>query len=151
MTLVMLVPLLMHCKSSSKLSKAEPGDSTILVDDDITTIDSLSAGSMDDMLKVSNSIRQDLEAYFSNFASLDLQDEEKRQLYLDKSLEHFDSPNTPVLIIVSQVNGAPVYDKPITIEKYFDYLKHTRQNPHTIHNFHLNDDGKINQLELILK
>ena len=42
---------------------------------------------------------------------------------INETLGLFESPNVPVLIIISQNQGFNDYDRPTTIEKYLNYLK----------------------------
>ncbi len=144
---IWVLPLLTSCKAT----KSEPTSSTSTPQENVTTDGSMTSKDLDDMLRVSGTIRQDLENYFNEFSKLSLDDEEKRESYLSKGLSWFQDASTPVLIIVNEVNGKKIYDKPTTIEQYLDYLKHTRQSPHTINNFELNEAGRITKLELTLK
>ena len=63
----------------------------------------------------------------------------------------FESPNVPVLIIISQNLGFNDYDRPTTIEKYLNYLKDQKISPNRVQEIKYNANGKINELELIKK
>ena len=67
---------------------------------------------------------------------------------INEALGMFASPNTPVLIVISEYNGQKDYDRPTTIEKYLNYLKDQRKNINTVSNLKLNASGKITEVEL---
>ena len=60
----------------------------------------------------------------------------------------FASPDTPVLIIISQSGDQVDYDEPTTIKKYLEYLKDTRNEPATVKNLEFDANGKIKEVEL---
>ncbi|MEK6478022.1 hypothetical protein WJR50_10825 [Catalinimonas sp. 4WD22] len=66
-----------------------------------------------------------------------------------EALDMFASPDTPVLIIISQSGGTTDYDEPTTIRKYLEYLKDTNSRPAAIHNLEVDANGKIKEVELI--
>ncbi len=70
---------------------------------------------------------------------------------INDTLGMFESPNVPVLIIISQSPGFNDYDRPTTIEKYLNYLKDQKKAGHKVHEIKYNNSGKINELELIVK
>lgn len=70
---------------------------------------------------------------------------------IDEALKLFASPDTPVLIIISQAGGITDYDKPTTIQKYLNYLKDTRNNPNRISSVKKDGYGQITAIELIKK
>ena len=70
---------------------------------------------------------------------------------INETLGMFESPNVPVLIIISQSPGFNDYDRPTTIEKYLNYLKDQKKAGHKVHEIKYNSNGKINELELIKK
>ena len=70
---------------------------------------------------------------------------------INETLGMFESPNTPVLIIIKQNQGFNDYDRPTTIEKYLNYLKDQKISPNKVHEIKYNANGKINELELIKK
>ena len=105
-----------------------------------------------DMHHISRTLRKDLEDFFQEFSELSFDQEEKRQEQIEYGLTYFHNNETPVLIVVNLLDDQQkIYDEPMTIVNYLDYLKHTRKNPHTINNFELNDEGKITMLELVTK
>ena len=143
--LLVALGLLAGCKVSQPKADATPQAEAPAVNAQFST------NGMDNMLRVPGTIRHDLETYFEEYSQLALGDEEKREDYLQKGLAYFQNASTPILIIVNQADGKNIYDKPTNIEKYLDYLKHTRQSPHTINNFELDEEGRITKLELTLK
>ena len=70
---------------------------------------------------------------------------------INETLGLFESPNVPVLIIISQSQGVNDYDRPTTIENYLNYLKDQKKLTEKINNIKYNSNGKINELELIKK
>ena len=66
-------------------------------------------------------------------------------------MSYFDSKDTPVFIAFYKEDGKKDYDKPTTIEKYLNYLKDQKKNPYKIDIAIYNDDGKIEELELITR
>ena len=70
---------------------------------------------------------------------------------IDETLGMFESPNTPVLIIIKQNQGFNDYDRPTTIEKYLNYLKDQKKAAEKVYDIKYNANGKINELELIKK
>ena len=70
---------------------------------------------------------------------------------INETMDMFESPNVPVLIIINQSAGFNDYDRPTTIEKYLNYLKDQKISPNQVHEIKYNNSGKINELELIKK
>ena len=70
---------------------------------------------------------------------------------INETLDMFESPNTPVLIIIKQNAGFNDYDRPTTIENYLNYLKDQKKATEKISDIKYNSNGKINELELIKK
>ncbi len=70
---------------------------------------------------------------------------------INETLELFESPNTPVLLIIKQNAGFNDYDRPTTIEKYLNYVKDQKKASEKVHEIKYNANGKINELELIKK
>ena len=70
---------------------------------------------------------------------------------INETLGMFESPNTPVLIIIKQNAGFNDYDRPTTIEKYLNYVKDQKKATEKVHEIKYNANGKINELELIKK
>ncbi len=90
-----------------------------------------------------------LEEYFSSIASARTAEEANAKI--TQALKLFDSPETPVLIIISQEAGMNDYDKPTTISKYLNYLKDTKTNINRVYSVETDDYGQIKALELIKK
>ena len=70
---------------------------------------------------------------------------------INETMEMFESPNTPVLIIIKQNQGFNDYDHPTTIEKYLNYVKDQKKATEKVFDIKYNAKGKINELELIKK
>lgn len=70
---------------------------------------------------------------------------------INETLDMFESPNVPVLIIIKQNAGFNDYDRPTTIENYLNYLKDQKKATEKISDIKYNSNGKINELELIKK
>ena len=70
---------------------------------------------------------------------------------INETLGMFESKNAPVLIIISQGPGFNDYDRPTTIENYLNYLKDQKKATEKVFDIKYNDNGKINELELIKK
>ena len=68
---------------------------------------------------------------------------------INETLGMFESPNTPVLIIIKQNAGFNDYDRPTTIEKYLNYVKDQKKATEKVHEIKYNSNGKINEIELI--
>lgn len=67
---------------------------------------------------------------------------------INEALSMFASPETPVLIVISEEEGKKDYDKPTTIRAYLNYLKDQKKNVNDIENVIVNDSGKITEVEL---
>ena len=67
---------------------------------------------------------------------------------INQALEMFASPDTPVLILVSQEGNIRDYDRPTTIRKYLELLKDQKRYNNDIENVQYNAAGKITELEL---
>lgn len=67
---------------------------------------------------------------------------------INEALSLFASPDTPVLIVISESDGMKDYDKPTTIRQYLNYLKDQKKNPNMISDIKTNGEGKITELEL---
>ena len=70
---------------------------------------------------------------------------------INETIGLFESPNVPVLIIIKQNAGFNDYDRPTTIEKYLNYLKDQKKATEKVFGVKYNNNGKINELELIKK
>src|SRR5688572_25398219 len=67
---------------------------------------------------------------------------------INEALTLFASPDTPVLIVISESGGIKDYDKPTTIRDYLNYLKDQKKNINQISNVQTDSSGKITELEL---
>jgi len=68
---------------------------------------------------------------------------------IDLSLQQFASPDVPVLIIISQVDGINDYDRPTTAVNFLNLLKDTKSYKYKIVSVKKNSSGKITELELL--
>ena len=67
---------------------------------------------------------------------------------INEALTLFASPDTPVLIVISEEGGQKDYDRPTTIRQYLNYLKDTKNNSNSISNLQFDNSGKITEVEL---
>lgn len=67
---------------------------------------------------------------------------------INEALTMFASPDTPVLIVISESGGQKDYDRPTTIREYLNYLKDQKKNINTITNLQTDNSGKITEVEL---
>lgn len=67
---------------------------------------------------------------------------------INEALTLFASPETPVLIIISEEGDQKDYDRPTTIKEYLNYLKDQKKNINAISNVKVDSSGKITELEL---
>lgn len=67
---------------------------------------------------------------------------------INEALSLFASPETPVLIVISESNGQKDYDRPTTIRDYLNYLKDQKKNINKISDVQFDSSGKITELEL---
>jgi len=67
---------------------------------------------------------------------------------INEALSMFTSPETPVLIVISEEGGKKDYDRPTTIKAYLNYLKDQKKNINNIENVKLDSSGKITEVEL---
>jgi hypothetical protein len=65
-----------------------------------------------------------------------------------EALGMFASPDTPVLIVISNENGLKDYDRPTTIRSYLNYLKDQRKNINRIEHLQFDASGRITEVEL---
>ena len=97
-------------------------------------------------LEASSMSLDDYFALIAGAASVD-----KANQKINEALKLFGSPDTPVLIIISEEGDIVDYDKPTTAKKYLEYLKDQKKNLNEIGNIEYDDNGKIKLLELIKK
>lgn len=75
---------------------------------------------------------------------------DKANSLINKALGLFESPDVPVLIIISVYgNNNYDYDRPTTAAAYLNYIKDQRKVKARVHNVVKNEAGKITELELI--
>lgn len=67
---------------------------------------------------------------------------------ISEALALFASPETPVLIIISEEGDQKDYDRPTTIKEYLNYLKDQKKNSNTISTLKVDSTGKITEVEL---
>lgn len=67
---------------------------------------------------------------------------------ISEALTLFASPDTPVLIIISESGGQKDYDRPTTIKDYLNYLKDQKKNINPINDLKFDNAGKITEVEL---
>jgi hypothetical protein len=67
---------------------------------------------------------------------------------ISEALSMFASPDTPVLIVISEQNGQKDYDRPTTISAYLNYLKDQKKNANKVEKLQFDNSGKITEVEL---
>jgi len=67
---------------------------------------------------------------------------------INEALSLFASPNTPVLIVISDSGGQKDYDRPTTIQAYLNYLKDQKKNSNYVSDLKFDSSGKITEVEL---
>lgn len=67
---------------------------------------------------------------------------------INEALSLFASPDTPVLIVISEEGGQKDYDRPTTIKAYLNYLKDQKKSINSISNLQFDSSGKITEVEL---
>ncbi|MDH4296090.1 MAG: nucleoid-structuring protein H-NS [Cyclobacteriaceae bacterium] len=68
---------------------------------------------------------------------------------ISEALTLFTSPETPVLIVISESGGQKDYDRPTTIRDYLNYLKDQKKRADKIGNLQFDSSGKITEVELV--
>jgi len=87
-----------------------------------------------------------LDQYFSSIASAN--NPASANTTINEALALFASPNTPVLIVISESGGQKDYDRPTTIKDYLNYVKDQKKNANKISNLQFDNSGKITEVEL---
>jgi len=64
-------------------------------------------------------------------------------------LQQFDTPDIPVLIIISNAGGFNDYDRPTTISRFLNYLKDKQSYHYKVDSVKRDGLGKLTELELI--
>lgn len=93
-----------------------------------------------------NAPKAKLTQYFQSIASSS--NAASANSSINEALSLFTSPDTPVLIVISEENGQKDYDRPTTIRQYLNYLKDTKNNSNAISNLQFDNSGKITEVEL---
>lgn len=68
---------------------------------------------------------------------------------INEALTLFASPDTPVLIVISESAGLKDYDRPTTIKDYLNYLKDQKKRADKLGNLQFDSAGKITEVELV--
>lgn len=92
-------------------------------------------------------VARSLDDYFNDIANAGSPAEANQKIQIALGL--FQTPNAPVLIIISQSGDYKDYDRPTTINKYLNYIKDQKKNINLIENIVYDKNGKIIELELI--
>lgn len=87
-----------------------------------------------------------LDLYFNNIANSS--NVNAANSSINEAMAMFSSPDTPVLIVISEEGGQKDYDKPTTIREYLNYLKDTKKSMNKISDIKTDGSGKITELEL---
>lgn len=87
-----------------------------------------------------------LEEYFNAIAKAN--NTTAANTSINEALTLFASPETPVLIVISDSGGTKDYDRPTTIKDYLNYLKDQKKNINAVGNLKTDSTGKITELEL---
>lgn len=95
---------------------------------------------------MANAPKAKLNQYFESIASSG--NVASANANINEALSLFASPDTPVLIVISEQGGQKDYDRPTTIKEYLNYLKDTKNNANSISNLQLDSSGKITEVEL---
>mgnify|MGYP006935328191 CR=1 FL=1 len=70
---------------------------------------------------------------------------------IQQALSYYETPDIPVLIIISKSAGFNDYDRPTTISKFLNYLKDKKEYKYKVESVKRNQLGKITEVELIVK
>lgn len=88
-----------------------------------------------------------LEQYFNAIGSASSASSANSSI--NEALTLFSSPDTPVLIVISESGGQKDYDRPTTIQNYLNYLKDQKKRADKIGNLQFDSTGKITEVELV--
>jgi hypothetical protein len=86
---------------------------------------------------------------FKAIASASSVDEANQKI--NGTLAKFASPDAPVLIIISQVDGINDYDKPTTASQFLNYLKDVKKYTFQVESIKTDSNGNVTELELLKK
>jgi hypothetical protein len=95
---------------------------------------------------ISNEPKARLNQYFESIAGSG--NPSSANSSINEALSLFASPDTPVLIVISEEGGQKDYDRPTTIRQYLNYLKDTKNNSNAITDLQFDNSGKITEVEL---
>ena len=95
---------------------------------------------------MSNEPKSRLNQYFESIARSG--NSSSANSSINEALTLFASPDTPVLIVISDEGGQKDYDRPTTIRQYLNYLKDTKNNSNSISDLQFDNSGKITEVEL---
>ena len=95
------------------------------------------------------SLEGQLSELFGNIAQAT--NAETANSIIDGGLDLFNSPEAPVLIIISKSGDLKDYDQPTTISRYLNYLKDHKTVNNVVYDIKQDNSGKITELELIKK
>jgi hypothetical protein len=95
---------------------------------------------------IANAPKARLGKYFDSIANAESVSSSNSSI--SEALTLFASPETPVLIVISEENGQKDYDRPTTIQAYLNYLKDQKKNMNQISNLEFDGAGKITEVEL---
>lgn len=87
-----------------------------------------------------------LNQYFESIAGSG--NTESANSSINEALALFASPETPVLIVISEEGGQKDYDRPTNIRDYLNYLKDQKKSLNSISNLQFDNSGKITEVEL---
>ena len=96
---------------------------------------------------ITTSANAKIENYFSAIASSTTT--ETANARISEVLSLFASTDVPVIIAFYKENGVKDYEEPTTIGKYVNYIKDQKKSPNKIENIVYNNQGKIEEIELI--
>ena len=82
-------------------------------------------------------------------AIADAQGFDQANQQIDLALQQFASPDVPVLIIISQVNGENDYDRPTTAKQFLELLKDTKKYNYKVETVKRDSLGKITEIEFL--
>lgn len=95
---------------------------------------------------LANAPKAKLNQYFQSIANSN--NPASANSSINEALTLFASPDTPVLIVISEEGGQKDYDRPTTIRQYLNYLKDTKNNANSISDLQFDNSGKITEVEL---
>lgn len=142
---ILALIFIFSCKASQDVSTAEEKTDDEDVSEGVTY-------SSSDIIMVDKELKDKLEGYFELFAKMDQGDVATRDSKMEEVFDFFDSPDTPVYLVLYSSDGKRHYDKPMSITDYLYYLYDTQQSPHTVRTLRLDEtQTKILRVELAVK